>query len=180
VTVRGDAPRRIVRASLLDSTGTCPTFHTWHDGGGTWTGLGASTFNLDYCVTLQAGGQDSPLVGTFTITAEGGTLTGDVTGFVGGASEPEGWPAHYELTVTGGTGDYARASGNLVFEAFWDGEDIPVYSIHGTVSGTVAVSPPVPTSADDCRNGGWRNLGDETGEPFKNQGDCIAWALHNT
>jgi hypothetical protein len=42
----------------------------------------------------------------------------------------------------------------------------------------VDASPPapVPTSVDDCKNGGWRNyphLG------FKNQGDCVSWVRTN-
>jgi hypothetical protein len=32
-------------------------------------------------------------------------------------------------------------------------------------------------SKDQCRNGGWRNYTDATGQPFKNQGQCIAFAL---
>jgi hypothetical protein len=32
-------------------------------------------------------------------------------------------------------------------------------------------------SKDQCRNGGWRNYTDAAGQPFKNQGQCIAFAL---
>ena len=32
-------------------------------------------------------------------------------------------------------------------------------------------------SKEQCRNGGWRNYTDATGQPFKNQGECIAFAL---
>jgi hypothetical protein len=32
-------------------------------------------------------------------------------------------------------------------------------------------------SKEQCRNGGWRNYTDATGQPFKNQGQCIAFAL---
>ena len=32
-------------------------------------------------------------------------------------------------------------------------------------------------SKDQCRNGGWRNYTDAAGQPFKNQGACIAFAL---
>lgn len=40
-----------------------------------------------------------------------------------------------------------------------------------TVSTTVAfTSPPVPTSADQCKNGGWKSYG-----IFKNQGDCVSF-----
>jgi len=32
-------------------------------------------------------------------------------------------------------------------------------------------------SKDQCRNGGWRNYTDAAGQPFKNEGQCIAFAL---
>jgi hypothetical protein len=32
-------------------------------------------------------------------------------------------------------------------------------------------------SKDQCQNSGWRNYTDATGQPFKNQGECIAFAL---
>jgi hypothetical protein len=35
----------------------------------------------------------------------------------------------------------------------------------------VSPLPRVPTSKDQCKNGGWRNFGDT----FKNQGQCIAF-----
>lgn len=154
----------------------CPMFHTWHWGGGEWTGLGTSTFELDYCVDLRFLPEEtSPLVGTFTIEAEGGSLTGDVVGAVSNVGEPEGFPADYELTITAGTGAYDRASGALTFDAVWNGSLAPVFAMEGTVSGTVVVPPPLPTGVDDCRHGGWRDLGDETGQPFRNQGSCIRW-----
>ena len=33
-----------------------------------------------------------------------------------------------------------------------------------------------PASKDDCKDGGWKNLRDENGEPFKNQGQCVSYA----
>jgi hypothetical protein len=33
--------------------------------------------------------------------------------------------------------------------------------------------PELPTSKEDCLNGGWEQYG------FKNQGECIAWVNHN-
>jgi hypothetical protein len=32
-------------------------------------------------------------------------------------------------------------------------------------------------SRDQCQHGGWRNYADAAGQPFKSQGDCIAFAL---
>ena len=163
----------------FESLPDCPSFHTWHDGGGTWTGLGVSSFHLDYCATLKMG-EPTPLVGTFSITAEAGTLTGDVTGWLGNGAVAEGWPGHYELTVTGGTGDYDQATGHLVFDVFFDHPSVPILEGHGTVSGSIDVGPPLPTSIGDCLHGGWRNVGDDNGQPFKNQGTCVAWVVRHT
>jgi len=33
----------------------------------------------------------------------------------------------------------------------------------------------VPTSADQCKDRGWGELTDDTGTPFKNQGDCVSF-----
>ncbi len=33
----------------------------------------------------------------------------------------------------------------------------------------------VPTSSDQCKKGGWQNLTDSDGTPFKNQGDCVSY-----
>ena len=174
-----DAHELVVSGSFtgtgnFSSTTECPSFQTWHDAGGDWTALGAVTFRLDYCVELSTT-EPSPLSGTFTITAPAGTLTGTVTGEVAEVAGPEGFPASYTLTVTGGTGTYARAGGTLTLAAVWDGEVIPVFAISGTVSGTVTLAAPTPTSARDCRHGGWRDLADDAGRPFRNQGACIRY-----
>jgi hypothetical protein len=33
----------------------------------------------------------------------------------------------------------------------------------------------VPTSKDDCKQGGWQHLVDSQSLPFKNQGDCVSF-----
>lgn len=159
----------------FSSTPDCMTFRTWHDGGGDWTGLGTTTFHLDYCVELDALSEWSPLAGTFTIAAGDGSLTGDAVGRVSNARGPDGFPAEYELTITGGTGDYRQASGSLTIDAVWNGNVIPVLAMEGTVAGTVVIPPPTPASRGDCMGDGWRDLGDDDGTPFRNQGECIAW-----
>lgn len=35
-----------------------------------------------------------------------------------------------------------------------------------------------PTDKDQCKKGGWKNLQDDTGKPFKNQGDCVSFVNH--
>ncbi len=36
----------------------------------------------------------------------------------------------------------------------------------------------VATSADACKNGGWRTLRDANGASFDNQADCVSWVRH--
>jgi hypothetical protein len=37
-----------------------------------------------------------------------------------------------------------------------------------------------PPNKDACKDGGWQNYTDGQGQPFKNQGQCVAWTNHNT
>ena len=48
----------------------------------------------------------------------------------------------------------------------------PGFSPDQLVSGDIVVTdaPPLPTSTDQCKHGGWRNFG-----IFKNQGDCVSF-----
>lgn len=34
---------------------------------------------------------------------------------------------------------------------------------------------PQPQSKNECKNGGWQDLADSDGSPFKNQGDCVSY-----
>src|ERR1700674_4705535 len=36
-----------------------------------------------------------------------------------------------------------------------------------------------PAAVQHCKNGGWKTLTDASGQPFKNQGQCIAHAIHH-
>jgi hypothetical protein len=51
-------------------------------------------------------------------------------------------------------------------------------SLELDVTATVNVTDvpnPVPTTAKQCKGGGWQNLTDTTGTSFKNQGDCVSF-----
>jgi hypothetical protein len=160
--------------------GTCGLFRQVVDGGGEWLPLGTTTFTLDFCLENPVGELYPISSGTFTVTSPSGTLTGTVGGWVEAGGNPDpavGFPLHITLTVTGGTGAYAGATGDLLLEgAFGYG----AATVWGTVSGTVTLPPPTPDSADDCRNGGWRQVVDDQGRPFRSQGACIAWVRHHT
>jgi hypothetical protein len=36
-----------------------------------------------------------------------------------------------------------------------------------------------PSSKDQCKNDGWRTLTDDQGNAFRNQGQCVDWAVHH-
>ncbi|HET6953294.1 MAG TPA: hypothetical protein VFI47_23135 [Acidimicrobiales bacterium] len=149
------------------------------DGSGDWSGLGPVTFHLDWCVGLPPQDQEAWPVssGSFTVTAAAGTLSGAMGGEVmGNTPGPDGrFPFALVLTVTGGTGDYAAATGTLTLDGLL--EYVPTFSrnLDGTVSGTIEVAVRTPTSKADCRHGNWRNLTDETGTPFASMAGCIRW-----
>jgi hypothetical protein len=52
---------------------------------------------------------------------------------------------------------------------------------NGTIvdPGAPTVLPRMPQSKDDCNNGGWKDLVDDRGRPFKNQGDCVSFVATN-
>jgi hypothetical protein len=55
-----------------------------------------------------------------------------------------------------------------------------VHSVHTATTGladpaTTAVVPLMPATRDDCEDGGWADLVDDQGRPFRNQGDCISF-----
>jgi hypothetical protein len=54
-----------------------------------------------------------------------------------------------------------------------DCSPLPPTSLKGAVSGgdiTVVDAPPLPSSRDQCKNGGWQSFG-----IFKNQGECVSF-----
>jgi hypothetical protein len=36
-----------------------------------------------------------------------------------------------------------------------------------------------PTAVQQCKDGGWQTLTDASGQPFRNQGQCISYFIHN-
>ena len=61
-----------------------------------------------------------------------------------------------------------------------DSIPIPFIAPGNDVNESANLAPPVPTSKDQCKNGGWQQLVDDHGQPFRNQGQCVAWVNHNT
>jgi hypothetical protein len=49
----------------------------------------------------------------------------------------------------------------------------------GLTVGASSAAAQTPTTKADCKNGGWRQLTDASGTPFRNQGQCVAFANHH-
>jgi hypothetical protein len=41
----------------------------------------------------------------------------------------------------------------------------------------ISFGPPTPQSKAECKNGGWRNLANDQGQAFRNQGQCVSYVV---
>jgi hypothetical protein len=132
--------------------------------------LGSGTIHFDFVLIPQGGGFRTDGTGILT-RSDGATLTGTETGTVSLSSFP--FPVAIHFAVTSGTGALAGASGEIVLTGTSQGPGTvgDVFTMTGTLT------TPVPTDKDQCKNGGWQNLADDQGEPFKNQGQCVSFVM---
>lgn len=75
-----------------------------------------------------------------------------------------------------GTGDGADFfHGTVLSSSVPVGSRVSFGGFHFAVSLNVAatVVPPQPTSVQDCGDGGWQQLTDDEGRPFRNMGECV-------
>lgn len=86
-------------------------------------------------------------------------------------------PAKVVVVDNGSTGSPADEFGVLGVLAT-DCSDETGVVLSPLSSGDIVVRD-VPSKAQ-CRDGGWRNYTDAAGQPFRNQGQCIAFALGTT
>jgi Glycine rich protein len=154
------------------------TFGTAADGGaGTGgsqvaAGTGGAAANNDGCngagptaghdgapVDNGAGGNGAPTSINTGGNGGGGGGGGYFGGGGGGGSSCFGWSG-------GGGGGSSFGPAGTTFNT-------GVQSGDGQV--TVTYTLATPQSKDDCKNGGWKNLVDGNGNPFKNQGDCVSY-----
>jgi hypothetical protein len=165
-------------------SGSCPptalSLHQVVDGTSSLSPPGPSSFHLDFCIASPPGGLDWPVLtgATFSLTTPQGTLAGSMGGFVQANNQtPNGFPLHLLLIVASGTGALQGATGTVVLDGFFS---VGAVTATGTVSGTLTLPTPTPKNKNECKHDGWRNLADDHGQPFKNQGQCVSWAVHHT
>jgi hypothetical protein len=154
-----------------------------------WTsGPYVGTFTETATVVYPPGGASSSVVidAAFTITSDTTTVTGtkhtssgfgadcesNSTFFIfsaggfglgGGIGPPF---ATYTATISTPTGAFHDEGTSFLF-----GD--PASLGEGFVSSLLAPVPLLPTSKDQCKNGGWRKFGGV----FKNQGDCVSFVV---
>jgi Neocarzinostatin family len=97
-----------------------------------------------------------------------GEITTDATGNVTGSAtvrevfETSGGATTYDCTVRN---DCVLLVAGLVSGAELRGATAPVQ-----------FGPATPATRAACKNGGWRSLANDQGQPFRNQGQCVSYA----
>jgi hypothetical protein len=152
----------------------CPLVHQIVALDADLTSLGAAEIDLDFC--LEFAPLDFPAAGSFTLTTVDGTLEGTLSGFAQASSPGPESPFRFDLSVLTGTGSLQGTTGTLTLDGFFGPS---AQTAHGTVSGTLQRPSPTPSTKDDCRNGGWRNVSGDQGQPFPDQGQCIRFVVHH-
>jgi hypothetical protein len=51
----------------------------------------------------------------------------------------------------------------------------PVFLLYATAF--ISFGAPTPQSKADCKDGGWRDLATDQGQPFRNQGQCVSYVV---
>jgi hypothetical protein len=160
------------------SSEPCSFIPVQETGTGELTSLGSVTFVMAFCTIDAPQGVPNPIAdGEFTVTSAEGTLVGDLTGTVEAQGMGPEFPLHFVWTVIGGTGRFDGATGSLALEGAFG---LGAFTVSGTIDGVVDVRPPMPATMSDCMHGGWRHFGDENGDAFRNQGQCIAFVNHHS
>lgn len=160
------------------SPGGATTGDVCNPGGGSATIVGSGTasgpYNGTYTETLTftyAGDTMTSGSGTFTVTTPDSTVTGTEQVTVGselfcldGGGFTSKFETSYSATITTSTGGFHD-------EGTWGGFVTSAFGFGGVFTSTLPNGPIplLPTSKDQCKNGGWQSFG-----VFKNQGDCVS------
>jgi hypothetical protein len=138
--------------------------------------LGSGTMHFDFVLIPDPPGSRTEGTGVLT-RSDGATLTGTETSTVN-ASPTGGFDVIGQFTVTSGTGALAGVTGEIALTGTVAGPGT-VGDLF-TVTGALTTRPPVATDKDQCKDDGWRNLADDQGEPFRNQGQCVSFVVPTT
>jgi hypothetical protein len=133
---------------------------------GPYSGTYTETLSFDYASNAMVDG-----TATFTITTVDTTVTGteQVSGGEVFCLEDGGFTSKFETTFSA---TIAGPSGAFHDEGTWGGFVNTDSGFGGSFVSTLpnGPTPLLPTSKDQCKNGGWQSFG-----AFKNQGDCVSF-----
>src|SRR5204862_166153 len=90
---------------------------------------------------------------------------------------PPGWRFLVSLSLAPAAAPVAPAADSAPTQGQLTTLDVTRTGWQLNVATNFAAGPSfvVPTSADQCKDRGWGELTDDTGTPFKNQGDCVSF-----
>ena len=135
--------------------------------------LGSGTIHVDFVVVSDPPGSRTEGTGLLT-RSDGATLAGIETGTV--MANPAGrFDVVAQFTVTSGTGALAGVTGEIVFTGTVSAPGSSGGDVF-TMTGTLTTPSPVAIDKDQCKDGGWQNLVDDQGKPFRNQGHCVSFS----
>ena len=149
-------------------------------GSGFATGPYPGTFTVNGMVntTMDASGTVSGTFDeTFTITSPAGTVTGTKSGAlpadtsicIGSNFAADNAMLRYQATIATAEGNFVDSGASqalLEINTFGGRHEV----IFGETFSSQGVVPIVPTSKEQCKDGGWMNF-----PQFKNQGDCVSF-----
>jgi choice-of-anchor C domain-containing protein len=166
-----------------------PSIDGWDIGGDSVDWVGAYWPAADGAMSIDLSGTDAGSLSQTFDTTIGNTYTVSFSL----AGNPAGPPTEktVEVTATGGTtGLYSADVAGLVLPTMqWTTETYEFLATSASTTLTftsttagafgpaldnVAVTESVPVK-DDCKDGGWQSMIDNTGNSFKNQGDCVSY-----
>jgi choice-of-anchor C domain-containing protein len=136
----------------------------------------ATTVGTEYRVTYDLSGNPAcgPSAKTLTVSATGSAPdpeTFDIAA-AGSSFADMKWSSRsytFTATATTTTITFASTTPNTSCGPALDNVAI------GETAPPPPPPPSTPTTAADCRDGGWTALADADGHPFKNQGDCVSY-----
>jgi hypothetical protein len=142
-SLNGNVSGPFTGTSVFDVTSACSLFHQVYDATYAVKHRKVGSVHVDGCVTFGSGSSFS-YSGSFTLTTpDRGTLSGAVSGVIGGSpagvcSSSSAFPAslNFTLVVVHGTKAYKHVTGSLGLTGTWCSPATP--GVSGPISGDLA------------------------------------------
>jgi hypothetical protein len=154
-----------IQSASADSVG-CSQYYV----AGTWNVSQDNIPNAEFTFNLTQSGQT--VGGTASYTDNSVITTGDVAGTVQGNA--------FDVVITWSAQSAGHYTATVTPSAMTNGTTYDVHNPSSTANWSATGTDPceqAPTSKDQCKNAGWASgtLVDASGNPFKNQGDCVSF-----